>query len=94
MLRTSLALGSCLAATTGGEQRMETLTDQHVAQNEFKLFGPYEVAAGSKLAVHMTGTGDAALYVKRNAEASLEGPAVRAPALPAAASTPSTAPSP
>ena len=30
----------------------------------------------------------------RNAEASLEGPAVRPPALPAAASTPSTAPSP
>ncbi|MUV13230.1 hypothetical protein [Noviluteimonas gilva] len=30
----------------------------------------------------------------RNAEASLEGPAVRAPGLPAAASTPSTAPSP
>ena len=65
---TEAALGSCLAATTGGEQRLETFADQHVAASEFKSFGPFDVAAGSKIEVHMTGTGDPDLYVKRNAE--------------------------
>jgi hypothetical protein len=64
---TDVALGSCLAATTGGEQRTETFADQHVAQGEMKTFGPFEVAAGSKIEVHMTGSGDPDLYVKRNA---------------------------
>jgi len=64
---TDTALGTCLSATTGGEQRIETFADQQVAQNEFKTFGPFDVAAGSKIEVHMTGTGDPDLYVKRNA---------------------------
>ncbi len=65
---TDTALSTCLSATTGGEQRMDAFADQHVTQGEFKTFGPFEVAAGSRIEVHMTGTGDADLYVKRNAE--------------------------
>ena len=63
--KTDEALGQCLQATTGGMQRTEQFADQHVAQHEFKTFGPFDVAAGGHIEVHMTGTGDADLYVKR-----------------------------
>jgi len=68
--KTDAALGTCLQATIDGEHRDEQFADQHVAQNEFKTFGPFDVAAGSQIEVHMVGTGDADLYVKRGAAVS------------------------
>jgi Lamin Tail Domain len=68
---TDRALATCLSETTGGEDRNDTIPSTTVAQGEFKVFGPYEVAAGSRIEVHMTGTGDADLYVKRGSEPSL-----------------------
>ncbi len=63
--KTDEALGTCLLATTGSQHHDETFADQHVAQGELKTFGPFEVAAGKTIEVHMTGTGDADLHVKR-----------------------------
>ena len=68
---TDRALATCLSATTGGEDRAEAFTDVTVAQGEMKTFGPFEVAAGSRIEVHMTGTGDADLYVKRGSVPTL-----------------------
>ncbi|HLL21502.1 MAG TPA: PPC domain-containing protein, partial [Kofleriaceae bacterium] len=64
---TDRALATCLSATTGGQDKLDTIANQTVAQAEFKTFGPFDVAAGSRIEVHMTGTGDADLYVKRGA---------------------------
>jgi hypothetical protein len=63
--KTDEALNACLLATTGGMQKTENFDNQAVAQGELKTFGPFEVAAGGKIEVHMTGTGDADLHVKR-----------------------------
>jgi uncharacterized protein YuzE len=38
-----------------------------VAKGDFKIFGPYKVAAGKTLTATMTGTGDADLYVRKGA---------------------------
>src|SRR3569833_261326 len=67
--KTDTAVATCLDATSGGT----TMTDtQHAALHtgEIKTFGPNDVAAGAKIAVHMQGTGDAALYVRRGVEVS------------------------
>jgi hypothetical protein len=66
------ALGSCLSATTGGESRMENVNGQTVANGEFKTYGPYEVASGGTFEVHMTGSGDADLFVKKNAPVTVD----------------------
>ncbi len=68
--KTDTAVGNCLAAQGGGEQKMDAFADQHIGTNEFKKYGPFEVAAGSHFDVKMTGTGDADLYVKRGGEVS------------------------
>ncbi|MEO8551961.1 MAG: PPC domain-containing protein, partial [Kofleriaceae bacterium] len=67
--KTDTAVGTCLDTTSGGTPQMD---NQHadVGAGEFKTFGPYDVAAGTKIEVHMTGSGDADLYVKRSEEVS------------------------
>ncbi|MGE0547938.1 MAG: PPC domain-containing protein [Kofleriaceae bacterium] len=65
---TTAAKGNCLAEDGGGEPREEKIENVEVAQNEFKVFGPYEVATAGRFEVFMTGTGDGDLYVKRGAE--------------------------
>ncbi|MEO1269389.1 MAG: serine protease, partial [Myxococcota bacterium] len=42
----------------------ETPTSGSLAQNESRLFGPFEVAAGGQLTATLTGTGDPDLYVR------------------------------
>jgi hypothetical protein len=66
--KTDTALSNCLAATDGGEQVNDVHDDVDLGHNDWKTFGPFDVASGSKIEVHMTGTGDADLYVKRGAE--------------------------
>jgi hypothetical protein len=66
--KTDAALNGCLAATDGGEPREDKETNVGIAKDEFKTFGPYEVAAGATITVKMTGTGDADLHVKRGEE--------------------------
>jgi hypothetical protein len=63
--KTDTATATCLDTTSGGMTQTDTHTGEHVGAGEFKTYGPYDVAAGSKIEVHMTGTGDADLYVKR-----------------------------
>ena len=65
--KTDEALSACLLATTDSVHHDEAIANQAVAQGEMKTFGPFDVAAGQKIEVHMTGTGDADLYVKRGA---------------------------
>jgi len=68
---TNTAEGSCLAATSGGTPRTENENDKTVGRNDFITFGPFEVASGGTFEAHMTGTGDADLYVKKGAEVSV-----------------------
>ncbi|MFT3696294.1 MAG: PPC domain-containing protein [Kofleriaceae bacterium] len=68
--KTDTAVATCLSQTSGGMDHTDAFDDQHVGANEFKTFGPFDVAAGSKIEVHMTGTGDADLYVRRGDEVS------------------------
>jgi len=68
--RTDTALGSCLTATEGGEAREEQHDEVAIGHNEVKQYGPFDVAAGAHIEVHMTGTGDADLYVKRGEAAT------------------------
>jgi hypothetical protein len=70
--KTDGAVASCLAATDGGEQANEKYEGVALGHNEFKAYGPFEVASGAKIEVKMTGTGDADLYVKRGAEVSTD----------------------
>src|SRR5439155_5143366 len=70
--KSDAALGNCLAATDGGEPRDEKFDNQHVGHNELKTFGPFDVSSGSTIKVHMTGTGDADLYVKRGEQVSTD----------------------
>src|ERR1044072_6991645 len=71
--KTETAMATCPknvhAAST---QTKDTKKDVSIDKNEFKTFGPYEVALGGKLEVKMTGTGDADLYVKRGAEPTVD----------------------
>ncbi|HEY5926761.1 MAG TPA: PPC domain-containing protein [Kofleriaceae bacterium] len=70
---TDSAMQSCLKNTTdGGEPTVDKKSDVSVGKDEFKTWGPFEVALGGKIEVKMAGTGDADLYVKRNAEPTLE----------------------
>ncbi len=68
--KTDRALSSCLDATSGGDPREQKFDDQEIAKDALVHFGPFDVAAGAHIEVHMTGTGDADLYVKRNEEAT------------------------
>jgi len=70
--KTDIALASCLDATGGGEAREQKFDDQEVGKDELKEFGPFDVAAGGHIEVHMTGTGDADLYVKRGEAATVD----------------------
>jgi Bacterial pre-peptidase C-terminal domain len=70
--KSDAALSNCLAATDGGDPHDDKFTDQHVGHDEFKTFGPFDVASGSFIEVHMTGTGDADLYVKRGEAVSTD----------------------
>jgi hypothetical protein len=63
--KTNTALATCLSQTDGSMPQSQSFADQHVSKDEFKTFGPFDVAAGATIEVHMTGTGDADLYVKR-----------------------------
>ncbi len=63
--KTDTALGNCLAAQGGGEAKEEKFENEVYAPNVWKVYGPFNVAAGSHLDVKMTGDGDADLYVKR-----------------------------
>ena len=66
--KTDTTLSTCLASSEGGEPREDKQTDVSIDKTEFKLYGPYEVAAGATISVKMTGTGDADLHVKRGEE--------------------------
>ena len=67
------ALASCLKNTTdGGVATTEKKENVSIGKDDFKTWGPFEVALGAKIEVKMTGTGDADLYVKRNDEPTLE----------------------
>jgi cytochrome c553 len=68
--KTDAALGNCLDASGGGEPREQKFENIDIGHNDFKNYGPFDVAAGAHIEVHMTGTGDADLYVKRGAEAT------------------------
>ena len=71
--RTDTAMATCLKNTTdGGVATTEKFEDVSIDKDDFKTWGPFEVALGAKIEVKMTGTGDADLYVKRNAEPTLE----------------------
>jgi hypothetical protein len=72
-MHTDTAMESCLKNTTdGGAPTTEKKENVSIDKDEFKTWGPFEVALGAKIEVKMTGTGDADLYVKRNAEPTLE----------------------
>ena len=59
------ALTGCLAETTAGASHTEHVGDRAIAHDEFAVFGPFEVAVGGTFSAHMSGTGDADLYVKK-----------------------------
>ncbi len=71
-MKTDTAMSTCLKNTTDGGVATTDTKDVEVDKDEFKTMGPFEVALGGKIEVKMTGTGDADLYVKRNAEPTLE----------------------
>lgn len=59
-------------AEQGGTGQDRTVTEAgSVARNEFKVYGPFNVASGSTLSAVMTGTGDADLYVRKGAAPSM-----------------------
>lgn len=72
-MRTDEALNTCLKNTTdGGVATTDKIENASIAKDEFKTWGPYEVALGAKIEVKMEGTGDADLYVKRGSEPTLD----------------------
>ncbi len=72
-MKTDTALETCLKNTSDpGVATTEKQEDVSIGKDEFKTWGPFEVALGGKIEVTMTGTGDADLYVKRGDEPSLE----------------------
>jgi hypothetical protein len=72
-MKTDTTMQSCLKNTTdGGVATTDKVENVEIDKDEFKTWGPYEVALGAKIEVKMAGTGDADLYVKRNAEPTLE----------------------
>ena len=68
--KTDTALGTCLAEGGAGVAKEDTKADVALAANDFNSYGPYEVGVGGHFEVHMTGTGDADLYVKRGEAAT------------------------
>ncbi len=72
-MKTDTAIETCLKNTTdGGAPTTEKKENVTINKDEFKTWGPFDVALGAKIEVKMEGTGDADLYVKRNGEPSLE----------------------
>jgi hypothetical protein len=68
-MKTDDALATCLKNTSdGGVATTDKVENVSIGKDEFKTWGPYEVALGGKIEVKMTGTGDADLYVKKGAE--------------------------
>jgi len=68
---TDTALATCLKdADATGTVHNETSAPVRVENREFKVLGPFEVAAGSHFEVSIQGTGDIDLYIKRNGEVS------------------------
>jgi hypothetical protein len=68
--KTDAGVAACLSDTEGGTPKEERFANQSIDHNDTKSFGPFDVAAGAHIEVHMTGTGDADLYVKRGEEAT------------------------
>ena len=68
--KTDVATATCLNTTSGGTPHTDNQTGIAMHTGDFKIFGPYDVAAGTKLEAHLKGTGDADLYVKRSEEVS------------------------
>jgi hypothetical protein len=66
--QTNDAEGDCLDNMDGGVEKTDTESDKTIAQDDFQLFGPYEVSIGGSFKAQITGTGDADLYVKKHAE--------------------------
>ncbi len=72
-MKTDTALSTCFKNTTdGGVATTDTKDNVEVGKDEFKTFGPFEVALGGKIEVKMNGTGDADLYVKRGTEPTVD----------------------
>ena len=68
---TQTAMSTCLKdADATGAVHNDTSDRIRVENREFKLIGPFDVAAGSFFEVSIEGTGDIDLYVKRGGEAS------------------------
>ncbi|HJZ86712.1 MAG TPA: PPC domain-containing protein [Polyangia bacterium] len=63
---TDTAVATCLNQG-GGTPRTDDVASQAINHNQFKTFGPYEVASGGTIRVTMSGSGDADLYLRRNA---------------------------
>jgi hypothetical protein len=71
--KTDTAMETCLKnVDDGGTQTTEKKENVSIGKDEFKTFGPYEVALGGKIEVTMSGTGDADLYVKRGGEPTVD----------------------
>jgi hypothetical protein len=69
--KTDTAVGDCLKdADAVGEEHADNIPNVRVNNDEFKTYGPFEVAAGSFFEASITGTGDIDLYVKRGEEAT------------------------
>jgi len=67
--KTTTAEASCLKdADATGEVVNDTTDGIRIDNNEFKVLGPFDVAAGAFFEVSIAGTGDIDLYVKRGAE--------------------------
>ncbi len=68
---TDAAEATCLSTTGGGTPVPATETQSvTLTQNQWALYGPFDVAGGAQFTVTMTGTGDADLHVKKGSEVS------------------------
>jgi hypothetical protein len=58
---------SCLTAEGGGTPQSRD-ENESVARDDWKVYGPFDVASGGTLTARITGSGDADLYVKKGSE--------------------------
>ena len=69
--KTDAAVADCLKdADATGAVHSDVSSNTRLNKNQFKQFGPFEVAAGSFFEVSIAGTGDIDLYVKRGESAT------------------------